>query len=104
MVAIQCRKTLVQTDGVRVAEFEMAPHAEGDVHRHSSMSEFCICLRGQLELRLGGGSARCMAPGDSVEIPAGVEHQLVNAGTVACRYLVVQHGGEYDYVTLAAAP
>jgi len=32
------------------------------------------------------------------ELPAGVNHRIRNASADASRYLVVQHGGAYDFV------
>jgi mannose-6-phosphate isomerase-like protein (cupin superfamily) len=39
-----------------------------------------------------------LSPGGKLAIPAGVEHQLINTGSEASQYLVVQYGGAYDYI------
>jgi quercetin dioxygenase-like cupin family protein len=91
--------TLVHTDNVRVAEFELAPNSEGVVHFHSAATEQCVCLQGQLRVILNVDSRHSLSPGGKVVIPAGVEHQVINTGSEPGRYLVVQYGGAYDFIT-----
>ena len=99
MEAVECLSTLVQTGDVRVAEFEMAPEARGALHYLSALSEQCFCLSGRLRAEVGGTKYSIQA-GDSLHIPAGVEHRLANDVGTASRYLVVQYGGPYDFVSV----
>ena len=96
--SVKCIKTLVHTESARVAEFEMAPHSTGEVHYHSEACEHCICLQGQLQVKINGHTSLSLKPGGTVEIPAGVGHQVTNPGSIVCQYLVVQFGGAYDFV------
>jgi len=91
-------ETLVLTDNVRVAEFELAANSEGVVHTHSSVTEHCVCLQGQLQIVLNGDSGHSLSPGGKLVIPAGVEHRIINTGNEPGRYLVIQHGGAYDFI------
>ena len=96
--SVKCIKTLVRTESARVAEFEMAPNSRGEVHYHSEARERCICLEGKLQVKINGHTSHSLKPGGTVEIPAGVGHQVINPGSIVCQYLVVQFGGAYDFV------
>jgi len=104
MNAVTCIDTLVHTGNVRIAEFELAPDSKGEVHYHSSVTEQCVCLQGRLLIRLNDDPGYSLSPGGKHVIPAGVEHQLVNTASEPCRYLVIQYGGAYDFVTKRVAP
>jgi len=91
---------LVHNEDTRVAEFEIEPKTEGEAHYHTSVSEYCVCSRGQFQVKTSGSSAHSFRPGERTKIQAGVTHQIINTGTVPCRYLVVQYGGAYDFVTV----
>jgi len=98
MNPVKCLETPVHTDKVRIAEFELAPDSEGEVHFHSSATEQCVCLQGQLQVILNGDSRHSLSPGGKLVIPAGIEHQVINTGDEPGRYLVIQHGGAYDFI------
>jgi quercetin dioxygenase-like cupin family protein len=98
MNPVKCIETLVHTDNVRIAEFELAPDSDGVVHSHSSATEQCICLQGQLQVILNGDSRYSLSPGGKLVIPAGIEHRISNTCSQTGRYLVVQYGGAYDFI------
>ena len=98
MTPVKCIDTLVYTDKVRIAEFELSPNSHGEVHYHSSITEQCVCLQGQLRIMLNGDSRHSLMPGDKLVIPSGVEHQIINTGSEPGRYLVIQYGGAYDFI------
>lgn len=98
MNTVTCINTLVHTDDVRIAEFELAPDSKGDVHSHSTATEQCVCLQGRLQIVLNGDARYSLSPGDKLVIPAGVEHQVINTGSEPGRYLVIQYGGAYDFI------
>ena len=90
--------TWIDTGTVRVAEFRLARGACGDVHLHSAVAEFCVCLEGELVVSRYGCAPQTLKPGEYVEIPAGVTHRLSGAQECESRYLVIQGVGAYDYV------
>lgn len=98
--SVKCIKTLIHTAEARVAEFVMGPKTEGESHYHSVAAENCICLEGELQVKISGSPVRSLKPGDKLEIPAGVSHQVINSSTNPCHYLVVQFGGAYDFITV----
>ncbi|HEC18324.1 MAG TPA: cupin domain-containing protein [Gammaproteobacteria bacterium] len=89
---------LVDTTDVRVAEFSLPPGEEGECHRHSAVTEYCYCLEGSLAVVLRGGQRKILAPGEKLEIRAGIVHQVINVDAASCRYLVVQGVGAFDFV------
>ena len=98
--SVKCINTLVHTKEARVAEFEMAPNTEGEVHYHSTVNERCVCLGGRLKININSPPAFSLKPGESIDIPAGVAHQIINTNSSACQYMVVQFGGVYDFVAM----
>lgn len=90
--------TLVNANGVRVAEFEMDPNSSGAWHHHSQVSEHCYCLKGRIVVEIAGNPAINLEVGDRCEFPAGVSHRLRNAENQISGYLVVQGIGAYDFV------
>ncbi|MFD4173240.1 cupin domain-containing protein [Streptomyces anulatus] len=59
----------------------LAPGEFVTEHLHPYSEEFLHIVRGHLELSLAGRPVG-LAPGDSVLVPIGVRHRLVNSGTV----------------------
>jgi mannose-6-phosphate isomerase-like protein (cupin superfamily) len=90
--------TLVNANGVRVAEFEIDPISDGTWHHHSQVSEHCYCLKGRIAVEFSGKPTVILEAGERCEIPAGVSHRLRNAENQVCRYLVIQGIGSYDFV------
>lgn len=103
MSPAKCIETLVHNGNVRIAEFELAPNSEGEVHSHSFATEQCVCLQGQLRVIISGDSRHSLSPGGKVVIPAGVEHEVINTGSEPGRYLVIQYGGAYDFIAKRVA-
>lgn len=95
---ITCLRTLTDTAAARAAEFELAPKAQGAVHYHSNVEEYCVCLQGTCEVAIDDHPARRLQTGERVDIPAGARHQILNATCAPCQYLVVQYGGVYDFI------
>lgn len=49
---------------------------------HSHGAQYGVVVAGRVEVRIGGGEVRVLAPGDTYEIAAGEEHSArVGAGT-----------------------
>jgi len=75
--------TPAHSDDARVAEFELAPDTVGEAHYHPAVAEYCICLQGQIQVTVGGGSSHSLQPGGRLTIPAGVR-QVSNIGSAPC--------------------
>jgi mannose-6-phosphate isomerase-like protein (cupin superfamily) len=90
--------TLVNANGVRVAEFAIDPNSDGAWHHHSQVQEHCYCLTGRIVVEFAGKPTVNLAAGERCEIPAGVAHRLRNTENRKCGYLVIQGTGDYDFV------
>lgn len=60
----------------------LAPGERIAEHYHPYSEEFLHVIAGELEMSLDGEAVR-LGPGDSLIIPIGVRHRLVNVGAVA---------------------
>lgn len=99
---VQSIRTIVAGSEVQVREFTVAPDEEIPWHYHTRVTDWCYCLEGivRAETRradAGAVSVQELAPGESCRIDAGTVHRLTNGGAAACRYLLVQGGGSYDF-------
>lgn len=97
--SVKCIKTLIHTNNVTVAEFEMLPGAIGERHYHSKVSEYCICLIGQLHIKTEDEVVHVLSEGNMITIEANSPNQLLNPTTSVCKYDVIQSGGSYDFIT-----
>jgi len=86
------------TGTLRVAEFRLAAGTAGTAHLHSAVTELCICLEGGVVVTRQGCPPLTLEPGQRIEIPAGQIHRLSGARDTACRYLVIQGIGVYDFI------
>ncbi|GAA3501772.1 cupin domain-containing protein [Streptomyces prasinosporus] len=59
----------------------LAPGEHVTEHLHPYSEEFLHVVRGRLEMSLDGAPVE-LGPGDSLLVPIGVRHRLVNTGTV----------------------
>lgn len=68
---------------------ERVPCGAAEVrHRHRSARQFFYVLSGVATLEVDG-QTHTLAPGEGVEVPPGVPHQLANRGTEPLEFLVV---------------
>lgn len=93
MARPQAEATLLLEDGaVRVTRFDFAPGAETGWHRHGM--DYVITAITDCPMRLeepGGGVREVTVPaGAAYKRAAGVEHNVVNAGTGPMRFIEIE--------------
>lgn len=93
MARPQAEATLLVEDGtVRVTRFDFAPGAETGWHRHGM--DYVITAITDCPMRLeepGGAVREVMVPaGAAYKRAAGVEHNVVNAGTEPMRFIEIE--------------
>lgn len=91
---------LIDSADTRVVEFCMGPSSKGDRHYHTSVKEYCACLEGRLLIEHDEKSQTLLNPGQRMEIAPGVIHRASNPEEALCRFIVIQGGGNYDFVTV----
>lgn len=92
------RKVVVQAEEFRVTEMSLPPGGEVRPHRHTWMIDVFYGLAGELELAVEGRGALRLTCGASAEVRPGLLHGVRNMGDGEGRFLLVQHGGPYDFV------
>jgi quercetin dioxygenase-like cupin family protein len=92
------RKVVVQEDSLRVTEMTLPPGGEVRPHRHTWLTDVFYGLSGELLLDIEGREAFRLACGASAEVRPGLLHGARNVGAGEGRFLLVQHGGRYDFV------
>ncbi len=96
---IEKPKVIVQTADVRIVEYTLAPGVSHPWHYHSEVSDRIYCLEGLVAMDTQAPAKRTvLRPGESCETPPRTVHHVSNAGDGACRYLLVQALGKYDYI------
>ena len=77
----------------------MGPASKGDRHYHTSVKQYCVCLEGRLLIEHDEKSQALLNPGQRMEIAAGTIHRASNREEALCRFIVIQDGGNYAFVT-----
>ncbi|WP_413870214.1 cupin domain-containing protein [Albidovulum sp.] len=83
---------LVEDDAVRVTRFEFVPGSETGWHRHGM--DYVITAITDCAMRLeepGGGARDVLVPaGEAYKRAAGVEHNVINAGTLPMCFIEIE--------------
>jgi beta-alanine degradation protein BauB len=81
----------VDTDEVRVTEYRFAPGAATGHHRHGYDYVVVPLTAGRLKLLAAAGeSAASLEPGAAYFRKAGVEHDVINAGTEPLVFIEIE--------------
>jgi quercetin dioxygenase-like cupin family protein len=93
-------RLIAQTPGLRVVEYLLQP---GDMlawHHHSEVTDRFYCLDGLVGIELRTPPQQTLLhPGETYSVTPGVTHRTGNAGAGTSRYLLIQGGGQYDFIT-----
>ena len=79
---------LATTSRAQLDLYCVAPGQDQKPHTHGDQDKFYVVLEGRGRFRLGNAE-EVLEAGDALVAPAGVEHGLVNDGTVPLLVLVV---------------
>ncbi len=93
------RATVAEAPGLRVRRLGLAAGQCVPWHHHTLISDHFFCMEGPMEIRLRGPtSVKRLAPGEAFEVPPGRQHYVSGVDGRACRFMIVQGVGTYDYV------
>ncbi len=83
---------LVEDATVRVTRFDFAPGAETGWHRHGMEYVITAITDCRMLLEESGGGTRevLVAAGEAYKRAAGVEHNVVNGGTLPMRFIEIE--------------
>ena len=96
---IQKYERLAAVDGLRVSILTLGAGEEVPWHSHSHIDDDFFCMEGpmQVETRQPGG-AKILQLGETFKVPASQPHRVSGLNGRACRFLIVQGTGNYDFV------
>ena len=96
---IEKYERLATVDGLRVSILTLAAGEEVPWHRHSHIDDDFFCMEGpmQVETRTPGGT-KILNLGGTFKVSAGQPHRVSGLNGGACRFLIVQGIGNYDFV------
>jgi quercetin dioxygenase-like cupin family protein len=97
----QVRKITVVLKGsdILVREYELGPGEVIPWHHHTQVSDYYYCLEGTTLVETREPQARHdLAPGDSATVTSPTVHRVSNPTAAACRFLLIQGVGRYDFV------
>jgi quercetin dioxygenase-like cupin family protein len=96
---IQGREMIAETADLRVQILTLAAGEEVPWHHHTNVSDTFFCLDGPMlvETRSAEGD-HPLAPGERCSTAPGTQHRVTGKDGGACRFVIVQGIGKYDYV------
>lgn len=89
---------LLEEDGFKVKRIDVKPGSRISYQRHQRRSEHWVVVSGTALVVLDGVEHR-LAPGHSIDVPAGSAHRIENPGPERLTFVEVQQGdyfGEDD--------
>lgn len=106
--AVSSRKIVAQSKEIQVKEFVLTPGEEVPWHHHTAVFDVFYCLQGRLTIERTEVAGRRRLPeivlgvGESAKVEPGTAHRPVNREDAACRFLLVQGIGTYDFLKFDA--
>ena len=84
---------------VLVREYTLDPGEKIPWHRHSEVTDYYYGLEGRVVVETRAPAARReLGAGQSATVTPATVHQVFNPAKSACRFLLVQGVGKYDFV------
>lgn len=101
---VSSRRIVVESDDVQVKEFALMVGEVVPWHHHTEVFDLFYCLEGTLIVQrsdvFSGERMEdlVLRTGGSGKVEPGTAHQPFNAGPGACRFLLIQGVGTYDFI------
>ena len=89
-------KTLITAPLVRVSRTTLDPGEAIEWHHHSVVEDSFFTLTGTISTRDPNGR-HTLAAGEAFRVPTGTTHRVSNESGAPVEYLLVQHGGQFDF-------
>jgi len=98
---VERRARHAERPGFRISELQISPTQHVPWHSHSHVQDTFYVIEGHLRLLLREPNEEVrLGPCDTYSVPARRPHFVANAGDSSATFLVLQGGGDYDYVPL----
>ncbi|MGZ0190372.1 MAG: cupin domain-containing protein [Alphaproteobacteria bacterium] len=93
------RVTVAEAPGLRVRRLTLAPGQTVPWHKHSTITDTFFCMDGPMVVETEAPDAvHVLAPGESLAVPPNQPHYVHGVEMGACRFMIVQGVGQYDYI------
>lgn len=98
---IEGRQMIAETPELRVQILTLAAGEEVPWHYHTDITDSFVCLDGPMLVETRAPRHdHLLAAGESCEVPARTAHRVSGDGGGACRFVIVQGIGTYDYIPI----
>lgn len=98
---VERRARHAERPGFRISELQISPTQKVPWHFHSYVRDTFYVIEGQLQLSLRNPDEEVrLGAGATYSVPPRRPHFVANAGDTSATFLVLQGGGDYDYVPL----
>ena len=98
---VERRARYGERPGFRISELQISPAQRVPWHYHNHVRDTFYVIEGRLRLSLREPAEEVgLGPGETYSVSPGRPHAVANAGEGSATFLVLQGGGDYDYVPL----
>ncbi len=98
---VERRSLHAERPGFRISELQISPTQIVPWHYHNNVQDTFYVIAGRIRIFLREPVAEiAIGPGEVFSVAARRPHFVKNDGDVSANFLILQGGGEYDYVPL----
>ena len=95
---IQGREMIAETPDLRVQILTLGPSEEIPWHHHTNVSDTLICLEGPMLVETQNADGdHVLSFGERCSTAPGTQQRVTGKDGGACRFVIVQGVGKYDY-------
>ena len=99
---VERRALHAERPGFRISELQISPTQKVPWHYHNNVQDTFYVIAGRIRIFLGDPAEEtALGAGEVFSVAAGRPHLVKNDGDASATFLILQGGGEYDYVPLA---
>jgi len=96
---VEKRVTVAEAPGLRVRELALAQGQCVPWHHHTHITDTFFCMQGPMLVCTRNPHGRhVLHPGETLGVGPGTPHRVTGLDDGACRFMIVQGVGTYDYV------
>ena len=98
---VERRALHAERPGFRISELQISPTQKVPWHYHNNVQDTFYVIAGRIRILLRDPAEDLvLGPGEVFTVPAGRPHFVKNEGDTSATFLILQGGGDYDYVPL----
>ena len=98
---VERRALHAERPGFRISELQISPTQKVPWHFHNNVQDTFYVIAGRIRVFLRDPDEEiALGPGEVYAVKAARPHFVRNDGDISATFLVLQGGGEYDYVPL----